>query len=158
LGNHDTAAGSNEIVQALRSVGIEILRNQSIPIERDGARIWLSGVEDVLEGRPDLDRALYRIPQGEAVILLAHEPDYADEASRYPVDLQLSGHSHGGQIRLPLVGALYLPDLAHKYPFGFYRRKRLKLYTNCGLGTIGIPARLNCPPEITFLTLRPSQG
>jgi predicted MPP superfamily phosphohydrolase len=90
------------------------------------------------------------------VILLAHEPDFADEASRFPVDLQLSGHSHGGQIRVPLLPPLYLPSLAKKYILGTYHIGPLTLYTNAGLGTIGVPMRLNCPPEITLLTLRPA--
>jgi predicted MPP superfamily phosphohydrolase len=158
LGNHDRIAGAEDIARTLKSSGIQTLRNESIPIEHDGARIWLAGVDDVLEGTPDLGRALRGIPHGEIVVLLAHEPDYADEVSHYPVDLQLSGHSHGGQIRFPLVGALHLPDLAQKYPWGLYLKGRLTLYTNCGLGTIRVPARLNCPPEITLLTLRSAQG
>ena len=90
------------------------------------------------------------------MVLLAHEPDFADEVARFPVDLQLSGHSHGGQVRLPLLGPLYLPELAQKYVMGQYQVGPLILYTNAGLGTIGVPVRCNCPPEITFLTLRSS--
>jgi hypothetical protein len=88
------------------------------------------------------------------VILLAHEPDFADETARHPVDLQLSGHSHGGQIWLPVVGAPWLPQLGRLYPRGLRKIGDLTLYTNIGLGTIRLPVRLNCPPEITMLTLR----
>lgn len=158
LGNHDCIAGAEDVVHTFGSIGIQILRNESIPIEYGGARLWLAGVDDVLEGKPDLDRALQGVPQNDAVVLLAHEPDYADEVAVHPVDLQLSGHSHGGQIRFPGVGALDLPDLGQKYPMGLYRKGRLTLYTNCGLGTVKVRARLNCPPEITFLTLRSSQA
>ena len=80
----------------------------------------------------------------------AHEPDFADEAAYYPVDLQLSGHSHGGQIWLPGIGAPWLPPLAKRYPRGLYRIGPLILYTNVGLGTIRLPIRLNCPPEVTL--------
>jgi predicted MPP superfamily phosphohydrolase len=113
-------------------------------------------VNDVLGRTADLPRTLRRVPANDAVILLAHEPDFADEASRFPVDLQLSGHSHGGQIRVPLLPPLYLPSLAKKYILGTYHIGPLTLYTNAGLGTIGVPMRLNCPPEITLLTLRPA--
>jgi len=88
-------------------------------------------------------------------VLLVQEPDYADFVARHPVDLQLSGHSHGGQIRLPLPPMFYLPELAKKYIWGLYKIRELMLYTNPGLGTIGISARLSGPPEITILTIRP---
>src|SRR6185437_12458805 len=111
--------------------------------------------KDVLVKRgADLPSVLRPIPSGEPVVLLAHEPDWADYVARYPVDLQLSGHSHGGQIRLPLVGAPYLPELGRKYPRGLRRIGSLALYTNVGVGTIRIPMRLNCPPEVTQITLR----
>jgi uncharacterized protein len=97
------------------------------------------------------------IPANEAVVLLVHEPDFADEVSRFPVDLQLSGHSHGGQVRVPFLPPLYLPQLAKKYYLGTYRIGPLTLYTNAGLGTINVPVRLFCPPEITLLTLRPAK-
>jgi predicted MPP superfamily phosphohydrolase len=70
------------------------------------------------------------------------------------VDLQLSGHSHGGQIRIPFLGPPFLPPLARKYPWGLRQIGRLALYTNVGIGTIEVPIRLNCPPEVTLITLR----
>ena len=115
-------------------------------------------MDDVLAGRPDLGLALRGIPTDEPVILLAHEPDWADYVAPHPVDLQLSGHSHGGQIRFPLIGAVVLPELARKYPWGLRRIGSLTLYTNAGIGTILVPMRLNCPPEITLITLRAGAG
>jgi predicted MPP superfamily phosphohydrolase len=156
LGNHDDGTDRKHVTRALQAENIQVLANQSVAIERDGARIWLAGVNDVLSKTADLSKTLRRIPVGEAVILLAHEPDFADEASRFPIDLQLSGHSHGGQIRVPLLPPLYLPAMARKYIWGTYHVGRLTLYTTAGLGTVGVPMRLNCPPEITLLTLRPS--
>ncbi len=154
MGNHDDVTDRKHVTHALQAQNIQVLANQSEPIERDGARIWLAGVNDVLSWTADLSKTLHRVPAGEAVILLAHEPDFADQASRFPIDLQLSGHSHGGQIRVPFLPPLFLPDLARKYVWGTFQVGPLALYTNAGLGTVNVPMRLNCPPEITLLTLR----
>jgi hypothetical protein len=154
LGNHDGSSDPSYVVHALQGHGISVLMNRSLPLERGKARIWLAGIDDVLEGRPDLAAALRPIPAGEVTILLAHEPDFADEVAFAPVDLQLAGHSHGGQIWIPGIGAPWLPQLARKYPRGLYQIGKLILYTNLGLGTIRMPVRINCPPEVTFITLR----
>jgi uncharacterized protein len=158
LGNHDIVCGAETVMEALIAKNIKVLRNASFPLEIAQQRLWFGGVDDVLEGEPDLQRTLQNVPASEATVLLSHEPDFAEDVRRYPVDLQLSGHSHGGQIRLPIVGAPYLPDLGRRFPMGLYNLGRLKLYTNIGLGTIRIPARLNCPPEITLFTLRSRSG
>lgn len=154
LGNHDSFTNPGRVTSALHAVGIQVLANQSVPIEKNGGRFWLAGVNDVMGRTADLPATLQRVPPDEAVVLLAHEPDYADYVARYAVDLQLSGHSHGGQVRLPWITPFFLPELAKKYVLGLYNIGALTLYTNAGLGTVAIPARLNCPPEITFLTLR----
>jgi predicted MPP superfamily phosphohydrolase len=154
LGNHDAETDPQHVTHALQAEDIHVLANQAVAIERDGARFWLAGVNDVISGGPDLAYTLQAVPAADSVILLAHEPDFADEAARFPIDLQLSGHSHGGQVRLPLLPPLYLPELAKKYVLGTYQVGRLALYTNAGLGTVGIPVRLNCPPEITLLAVR----
>lgn len=154
LGNHDGFTDASRVTSALQGVGIQVLGNRSTPIERNGSRFWLGGVKDILAEKPSMDAALHDVPRDEPVVLLAHEPDYADHVASYPVDLQLSGHSHGGQVRLPFLPPLYLPDLAKKYYWGLYKVGPLTLYTNAGLGTIGFPARLNCPPEITLIELR----
>jgi uncharacterized protein len=158
LGNHDHTAHPQVVARFLESRGITVLRNQSLPIDFDGSRLWVAGVDDVLTGHADVDRALRGVPRDEATLLLVHEPDYADYAAHHPVDLQLSGHSHGGQMRLPFVGPPYLPPLARKYPEGLRRVGSLALNTNCGIGTSYLPVRLNCPPEITLLTLRAGGG
>ena len=154
MGNHDEAADPDRISDDLTAAGIRVLRNQAVPVERDGSRIWIAGVGDVLllQALPEI--ALLGIPQDEFVLMLAHEPDFADYLAKLPVDLQLSGHSHGGQIRIPLLGAPWLPDLGRKYPYGWYRIGKLQLYTNRGIGTIRFPARWNCPPEVTLFTLK----
>ena len=154
LGNHDAKADPDRITRVFTAQAMPVLRNAALPLERDGARLWIAGLDSVTEGKPDPERALRGVPGNEPVVMLVHEPDYADEVVRYPVDLQLSGHSHGGQIRLPFFGAPYLPQMGRKYPWGLYRIGRLTLYTNVGIGTIRLPVRWNCPPEITLFTLR----
>jgi uncharacterized protein len=148
MGNHDADTDPEHVTRALHAESIQVLANQSHAIERNGARVWLAGVNDVLSGTADLQETLRRVPAGEAVILLAHEPDFGDEASRFPIDLQLSGHSHGGQVRIPLLPPLYLPNMAKKYILGRYQVGPLMLYTTAGLGTVGVPVRLNCPQKL----------
>ncbi|HEY1677475.1 MAG TPA: metallophosphoesterase [Candidatus Sulfotelmatobacter sp.] len=154
MGNHDAFTDPDRVTSSLRNVGIKVLANQSTPIEKNGARFWLGGVADVLGKTADLDATLHGIPAPEATVLLVHEPDFADHVSRHPVDLQLSGHTHAGQIRIPFLPPMYLPELARKYVWGLYKIGELTLYTNAGIGTVDIPVRFNCPPEITFITIR----
>lgn len=155
LGNHDYWTNPAAITRELRSVGITVLKNEAISIERGESRLWLAGLDDAWEGRPNLAQATQDIPAGEPIILLVHEPDVATVASSWPIDLQLSGHTHGGQVRLPGVGALVTPNLGHNYPMGWYRVGEMQLYTSRGVG-VTFPGiiRLNCPPEATCLTLR----
>jgi hypothetical protein len=130
------------------------LVNQGIAVEHNGGLVYLAGLDDGWSGHPDLDTALQGAPDQAPVVLLCHEPDLAD---RYAADgrvaLQLSGHSHGGQVRLPGKGPLVLPFLGRKYDFGLYHVGGMWLYTNRGLGCISVPYRYNCPPEVTHFTL-----
>jgi predicted MPP superfamily phosphohydrolase len=159
LGNHDVSFNGAAVIEALSSHGTPVLVNQHLPIERNGARLWLCGVDDPGTSHPDLDLTLPTKPDGP-VLLMAHEPDFADYVIAHPrgslVDLMLAGHSHGGQIRLPFLGPLILPPMGEKYPEGHYRFNRMQLYVNRGIGTVGLPFRLNCPPEITVITLQPA--
>jgi hypothetical protein len=155
LGNHDCLVGSHAITDALHTQGIPVLANSLVPLERNGQRIWLAGIKDVLEDKPDLGAAL---PDGksehEPVILLAHEPDFADYAVGRQVDLVLSGHTHGGQILIPLLPPLLLPDMGLKYVHGLFRmRDGMQLYVNRGIGAVTLPFRFRCQPEITVITL-----
>ena len=110
-------------------------------------------MDDLIMRRGDLTRALCGVPGEACKILLVHEPDFADRAARYPIDVQLSGHTHGGQIRLPVIGPLLLPILGRKYPMGLYGVRDTWVYPNRGLGVNRPPMRLNCRPEITLFTL-----
>lgn len=156
LGNHDYRAGEqNAVRMALTAAGFEVLDNRNVRVEKQGSTLHIAGVDDVLHGVPDLPRALHGIPSDETVILLAHEPDFADESAHFPVHLQLSGHSHGGQVRLPVIGHLLAPKLGRKYVQGLYRvgDRNMPVYTNRGLGTTQLPIRFFCRPELTVLTL-----
>jgi len=133
-----------------------VLRNRSQAIEQQNSRLWICGL-DSLERHPDLGKSLGGVPENDTVVVAMHEPDFADVASQYPVDLQLSGHSHGGQVWVPGLGAPWLPYGARHYPRGRYTVGGLPLYTNIGLGTIRIPVRFNCIPEVTLITLRVSK-
>jgi uncharacterized protein len=154
LGNHDWWNGPEIVAGALVDRGIKVMRNHAFPFERGRDRLWIAGVDDVFEGQADLSKTLASVPNSEATVLLAHEPDYADYTARFPVDLQLSGHSHGGQVRVPGMGPIILPDLGRKYHSGLNRVGQLQVYTNRGLGVIDPPVRLNCAPEVTCITLQ----
>lgn len=152
LGNHDHWTDADAVAGALSDAGLTVLRNAAREVA-DG--LWIAAVDDVWEQRADLDQALADVPAGATVVLLAHEPDYADTvAAGGRVSLQLSGHSHGGQIRVPFVGPLVLPRLAHKYPAGLYRVSRMWLYVNRGVGLVRPAVRFNCRPEVTLLKLQ----
>jgi predicted MPP superfamily phosphohydrolase len=164
LGNHDVLVGANEVVTALADNRITVLRNACLPIERAGARIWLAGLDDPVEGHPSPELAIpasIRNVPNEPVVLLCHAPDYADRLLAHPagqaVGMMFSGHTHGGQVRLPFLGAMVLPPMGRKYVEGMFRLGRLQLYVNRGIGAIGLPFRFDCPPEITVITLRSRQ-
>jgi len=154
LGNHDVRSRAKVIKSGLRQARLPLLVNAGLPITVGQGQLYLAGLDDGLWGRPSLKEALINCPPATPVILLAHEPDLVDQvATDVRVALQLSGHTHGGQIRLPGLGALTLPSLGSKYVQGLYRVRSTWLYTNRGIGSIRIPVRMNCQPEITEITL-----
>ena len=156
LGNHDHWTHADTVAGVLAEAGITVLRNAAREVANG---LWVAGVDDVWERRADLDKALAEVPSGVAVVLLAHEPDYADTvAADGRVALQVSGHSHGGQVRWPFFGPPVLPYLGTKYHAGRYRVSDMWLYVNRGVGLISPAVRFNCRPEVTFLTLREGGG
>jgi predicted MPP superfamily phosphohydrolase len=157
LGNHDHRHeyGVGAMQRILQESGIIELCNRVHTISRAGAVLHIAGVDDVSMLKSRLDLVLPQIPAEGAAILLAHEPDFA--AISVPVgrfDLQISGHTHGGQVIIPGLGPLALPRFGMRYPVGLYRVDGMYVYTNRGIGVGNIRARLNCPPEITVFTLR----
>lgn len=161
LGNHDIQVDARAVSTALRDNGITLLRNSYIPLERGKSRIWLAGLDDPVAGDPNPDLAIptaIRNINGEPIILLCHAPDFARPLSALSagqaVSYMLSGHTHGGQVRVPLLGPVVLPVGGRLFPEGLYRLGRMQLYVNRGLGTVGVPFRFDCPPELTLHTLR----
>jgi predicted MPP superfamily phosphohydrolase len=157
MGNHDSILGAPLLRPIFASYEIPLLMNAHLALERGGERLWLCGVGDYLTEAPDLNQTIPARPDGP-VLLMCHCPDYADIVLAHPrgrlVDLMLSGHSHGGQVRFPFVGALHTPLGAKNYVEGLFHLNQMQLYVNRGVGTVGLPIRLNCPPEITLFTLQ----
>ncbi len=154
LGNHDHKTDVRTVRRVLAASGVTELHNAVLTLRRGGAALHFCGLDDVREGTPDLHRTWRELPEEGAAILLIHEPNFADEsAATGRFDLQLSGHSHGGQVGLPLLRYPFLPKLSRKYPAGLYRVVEMFLYTNRGLGAHP-RFRFNCRPEITVFTLR----
>ncbi|MEI6872503.1 MAG: metallophosphoesterase, partial [Verrucomicrobiota bacterium] len=133
--------------------GITVLQNQGVILPFGGGELHFAGT-DSLSGQFDLASAMGRYRAGVQSVLLAHEPDVADFVSQDGrVSLQLSGHSHGAQVRLPGLEWVALPPGARKYPFGSYQVGKMFLHTSRGLGTTGLPVRFGSPPELTEVLL-----
>jgi predicted MPP superfamily phosphohydrolase len=156
LGNHEYWTDEvGRVTQTHRDAGITVLINEAVGIAVGGTPWWLCGIDDMWEGKPDLERTLADVPDEIFKILLCHEPDYADEAAKHGIPLQLSGHSHGGQVRLPGKGPLVLPAHAWKYPYGLQRvgSSGTQVYTTSGVGVTFPPIRINCRPEVAIIRL-----
>jgi predicted MPP superfamily phosphohydrolase len=152
LGNHDSNGKSFVAVEnALSGIGVHVLKNTSVPMP--GQPGWyLSGLFSMLLGPPN-PAVLANSPPDSRHILLAHEPDSFDIVTDPRIALQISGHTHGGQIRAPFIGALHLPKWGKNYQMGLYRKGERLLYVNRGVGTVELNVRVNCPPEVTLLEL-----
>ena len=154
LGNHDEWVGPDVVRQVLRDSGIVDLSNDVLTISRQGSAFHVAGVGDVWVRHDRLDIVLANLPVSGSAILLAHEPDFADSsAASGRFDLQISGHSHGGQVYLPVLGPLATKPFGRRYPIGLYRVRGMYQYTNRGVGTSGYNIRFNCRPEVTVFTL-----
>jgi predicted MPP superfamily phosphohydrolase len=157
LGNHDVRGNPGAIRKAMEKHQILDLTNGVHSLVRGGEHLHIAGVDDMLHGHPDLDKVLSALPRDGSAILLSHEPDFADESAQTGrFDLQISGHSHGGQVVLPFVGPLYLPAGGRKYYDGLYQVDTMLQYTNRGVGIVGPAIRFNCRPEITVFILQGS--
>ncbi len=156
LGNHDFLGRDRIVTRQLERIGATMLRNRNVALEQGGQRIWLAGVDDLRSHQANLQQALAGIPAVDVKILLAHNPDFAARASRLepPIDLQLSGHTHGGQVKLPLVGPPALPHNHREWLAGRYNVNGMWLYINRGIGMSSIAHRLNVRPEVSVITLR----
>src|ERR1700722_519474 len=154
MGNHDYFGDDEGLVSALRRRGVNVLRNEGVAIEKDGARLWLAAIDDTWTRRDDITLSLAG-RDGATAILLAHDPERFDAAAEAGAALVLSGHTHGGQVAIPFVYRVFnLARLGHRYVLGIYRRGNATLYVHPGLGTTGPPIRVGVPPEVSILVLR----
>jgi predicted MPP superfamily phosphohydrolase len=155
-GNHDHFFGTDISLwrSFLEDNGVQVLMNQGVRIKHGGQSLWLCGVDDLTEGEPDLDAALEGRREGETSILLSHHPDFFCEAADANVDLQLSGHTHGGQIRIGGKAPLRHSTLG--YEQGWFTEGESHLYVGRGVGVTVLPIRIGAPPEVPMITLRHS--
>lgn len=154
LGNHDHCYSPRRVRALLAECGIMELRNTVHTIQRGDEKLHVAGIDDVVYQQDNLDAVLEALPDDGAAILLAHEPDFADiSAATGRFDLQLSGHTHGGQIRIPFLGAPVLPSYGQRYTAGLSHVGTMAVYTNRGLGMIPPFVRFNAPPEINVFIL-----
>ncbi|WP_042356664.1 metallophosphoesterase [Bacillus rubiinfantis] len=163
FGNHDHGGYGSDLYRNIMEAGhFTVLLNQSSPIKHDdGSKIYLLGIDDAMLGKPDLSLTLKNVPKQYFNILLSHAPDLADHCAEYPIYWQISGHSHGGQVKIPFLGALVTPPYAQKYPEGLYKvglSEQLTLYVNRGIGTTRLPFRFLAKPEITVFTLQSKEA
>jgi uncharacterized protein len=157
-GNHDYwSRRTKQIEHELNRVGIRVLTNEAVPVETKGTRWWVVGVDDMWAGKPDLEKALKDVPPDEFKLLLSHCPDFADEASKYGVHLQLSGHTHGGQIAGWFMTGRFLPKYGRKYVMGLHKvpGTETQVYVNVGIGAVTAPVRVGRRPEVTHIVLKP---
>lgn len=157
LGNHDHWTNAGAVREIIQTANIRELQNDKIILERNRQQLAIAGVDDIWYKKADLDPILNTLPEKIPAILLAHEPDYADlsaETGRFA--LQISGHSHGGQVRLPIIGAPILPPYGRNYPIGQYQVRDMIQYTNRGVGMVPPTVRFGCSPEITVFKLNPA--
>jgi predicted MPP superfamily phosphohydrolase len=157
LGNHDYAVSGRKIAAALEAEGIRVLHNEAVPIGADGGTLWIVGIDDAMLGKPNPAAAFAALPDGAAALCLWHEPDFAEQAARLGAFAQISGHSHGGQLRFPGVGPLVLPPGGRRFIVGVNDAGGMPVYTGRGIGVYRPPVRLRCPPELTVVTLRSAQ-
>jgi uncharacterized protein len=156
LGNHDYWTNGKKVTAALSQYQIKLLKNELFTLHRGQEELVIAGIDDVWNGKSDLPKVLKELGVRQGAIALVHEPDFADEtAATQQFDLQLSGHSHGGQVRLPFADRV-LPYMGQKYPYGQYQVGQMIQYTSSGIGMGGIPVRFNCRPEITSIVLHSS--
>jgi len=155
LGNHDYWHGLKETKQGFTSARVQDLTNRGVWFERRGARFRLAGVDDMWAGKRDLKAALGDASAPDACLLVSHNPDVAETLRDPRVGLMLSGHTHGGQVLVPGMGAPFVPShYGSKYLKGFVQAPVTNVYVSRGLGLVGGPIRVGSRPELTLITLK----
>lgn len=156
LGNHDHYEDAKFTGEVLDAYHVSVITNSHKLVEAKGKAVCIAGVDDLWEGRQDLAKALSGVPADIPRILLSHNPDYAEVMPKNErVDLILSGHTHGGQVRIPFFSfaPVTMSNYGQKYAGGLVKLAHTQVYVSRGLGMVGLPVRFNCPPEITLITL-----
>jgi predicted MPP superfamily phosphohydrolase len=153
LGNHDLSVSRTRVAEVLTATGIPVLRNQPLPIAFGGDELWIAGIDETLLGDDRPEETFAQVPAGAAAIALWHEPEFAERAAAQGAFLQLSGHTHGGQIRVPGVGPVGLPIHGKRHVMGLSNANGMPVYTARGVGVYRPPMRFNCPPEVTIISL-----
>lgn len=153
LGNHDVSNAPARVEAALERAGVRMLVNAAAEVCTDRGSLWLVGIDDALLGAPDTRKAFAGVPADAAVIALWHEPDLADSIAPFDPIFMLSGHTHGGQVRIPGLERAPAPKLGRRYVLGRFDVQGMPLYVSPGVGMYRPPVRFNCPPEITVITL-----
>jgi hypothetical protein len=154
LGNHDYWANDRKVSAAIREAGLTLLTNAHVILERGGQKLCIAGVDDPWEGKPRLEAAVDGVDESIPRVVLCHNPDYAEHMPEgVRADLMLCGHTHGGQLKIPLFGRPWSPIRYHKYSAGLAQGPMCPVYTSRGLGMVGFPIRFNCRPELPIVTL-----
>ena len=156
LGNHDHWMDADKVRGIFKNTDIYDLSNDNVVLKKGDDKINLAGVDSCTVCADNLDKVLAKLEDNCPTILLAHEPDFARESSQTgKIDLQISGHSHGGQFIIPKFETTpFRGPNSIKYPVGLYKVKDMVQYTSKGLGTNSFRIRINCKPEITIITLK----
>jgi predicted MPP superfamily phosphohydrolase len=155
LGNHDRTYNGPWVQASLSSVGIRVLEDTAVSISTASGRVWIAGVSDYWSGPHDIHRALHAVTDSIApIVLLTHNPDLFPQIPAR-VTLTIAGHTHGGQVRLPVIGAPVVPSAyGQRYARGSIIEGGRHLFVSTGIGTSDLPVRLGVPPAIFVLTLR----
>lgn len=149
-GNHDIANIRARMAPVLANAEVTMLTNEAVHLADD---LWLVGIDDALLGKPDLEIAFARVPANARTIALWHEPDWAEKMVPYAPQIMLSGHTHGGQMRLPGIGPLATPLLGKIHVAGHYNIEGMPLYVSRGIGMYRPPLRFHSRPEIVLIRI-----
>ncbi len=157
LGNHDWWFDAGRVQRALESVGILLLEDRAVRLTNGSAGFWLAGVSDFWEGPHDVAKALNEVHSAEPVILVTHNPDVFPQIPPR-VGLTIAGHTHGGQVAVPVVGRPIVPSqFAERYAIGHIIESGRHLFVSSGIGTSILPVRFRVPPEVSIVTVRSAQ-
>jgi predicted MPP superfamily phosphohydrolase len=154
-GNYAYHVGGDDYLSRLGAAGIVVLRNRAVHLTVRKSAFWLLGVDDPSTTRSRLEDAVADVTDAAPRVLLAHFPTIVEQAAYYGIELVLAGHTHGGQVRIPTLGAVlpFRSPLLEKYQKGLYQVNGTRMYVSSGIGTTGLPVRFLCPPEVVLLVL-----